>query len=443
MDIKNMTADEWWDEYDSLPQNNQYEFLKDSLEQGIPPDFAYEIDFIDTMISCFEHLKREKEHDKILEILRLVEENNPELLKSGKFYLDSYETDIHAFKKQEELVRKSMKSLVEDPVDSIDTLIPMVDKLVYYGYNDFVQYICKKVYYEVRDSDKLFFSSEKDFAHIILMMKAQSLYEKFRKGLTADRTDFVNSLRKYGFDDADDLNMVFETIIEDTDLSGLCYEDFNHDKKLFFHMLFLSFGKYALGKNMNFSTANDVWNGAWENFFLDNPMDRKSGRLDYFFKLNRKEFYDYIRDRFGFLSNKKPYAFAVLWGLPYVYDFLHKNALVNQDNYNEAAEFIRHIKRELIEGLKDEVWEYDFVHSWTRPDSINEDEFIKEKEFFERSFYEKTNVSDILPDEYFKTKTLIQREINNRSTVKSDIPKVGRNDPCPCGSGKKYKKCCG
>ncbi|MBM3706477.1 MAG: hypothetical protein FJW66_08135, partial [Actinobacteria bacterium] len=23
------------------------------------------------------------------------------------------------------------------------------------------------------------------------------------------------------------------------------------------------------------------------------------------------------------------------------------------------------------------------------------------------------------------------------------VQKVGRNDPCPCGSGKKYKKCCG
>jgi preprotein translocase subunit SecA len=23
------------------------------------------------------------------------------------------------------------------------------------------------------------------------------------------------------------------------------------------------------------------------------------------------------------------------------------------------------------------------------------------------------------------------------------VKKVGRNDPCPCGSGKKYKKCCG
>jgi preprotein translocase subunit SecA len=28
-------------------------------------------------------------------------------------------------------------------------------------------------------------------------------------------------------------------------------------------------------------------------------------------------------------------------------------------------------------------------------------------------------------------------------TIVRDEPKVGRNDPCPCGSGKKYKKCCG
>jgi hypothetical protein len=27
--------------------------------------------------------------------------------------------------------------------------------------------------------------------------------------------------------------------------------------------------------------------------------------------------------------------------------------------------------------------------------------------------------------------------------VRRGSPKVGRNDPCPCGSGKKYKKCCG
>jgi hypothetical protein len=35
----------------------------------------------------------------------------------------------------------------------------------------------------------------------------------------------------------------------------------------------------------------------------------------------------------------------------------------------------------------------------------------------------------------------IKKEYNRSKTAISN--KVGRNDPCPCGSGKKYKKCCG
>jgi len=30
-----------------------------------------------------------------------------------------------------------------------------------------------------------------------------------------------------------------------------------------------------------------------------------------------------------------------------------------------------------------------------------------------------------------------------RETIRREGKKVGRNAPCPCGSGKKYKKCCG
>ncbi|MGH9717376.1 MAG: SEC-C metal-binding domain-containing protein [Candidatus Acidiferrales bacterium] len=34
--------------------------------------------------------------------------------------------------------------------------------------------------------------------------------------------------------------------------------------------------------------------------------------------------------------------------------------------------------------------------------------------------------------------------MNTRATeVRNIKTKIGRNDPCPCGSGKKYKRCCG
>jgi SEC-C motif-containing protein len=34
-------------------------------------------------------------------------------------------------------------------------------------------------------------------------------------------------------------------------------------------------------------------------------------------------------------------------------------------------------------------------------------------------------------------------ELQRALPIKRETPKVGRNDLCPCGSGKKYKKCCG
>jgi len=53
--------------------------------------------------------------------------------------------------------------------------------------------------------------------------------------------------------------------------------------------------------------------------------------------------------------------------------------------------------------------------------------------------YTLTQWDAILTEE--KRKELYKTEKTSRTVVKP--PKVGRNDPCPCGSGKKYKKCCG
>ena len=36
-----------------------------------------------------------------------------------------------------------------------------------------------------------------------------------------------------------------------------------------------------------------------------------------------------------------------------------------------------------------------------------------------------------------------QKSIELPKPIKRELPRVGRNDPCPCGSGKKFKKCCG
>lgn len=48
-----------------------------------------------------------------------------------------------------------------------------------------------------------------------------------------------------------------------------------------------------------------------------------------------------------------------------------------------------------------------------------------------------------LPSQQFVLSRGEAAEPSKGKTVKREGKKVGRNDPCPCGSGKKYKKCCG
>ena len=53
--------------------------------------------------------------------------------------------------------------------------------------------------------------------------------------------------------------------------------------------------------------------------------------------------------------------------------------------------------------------------------------------------YELPQWKDIYPEEELKR---LYKEQKESGTIRKE-KKIGRNDPCPCGSGKKYKKCCG
>jgi uncharacterized protein len=45
---------------------------------------------------------------------------------------------------------------------------------------------------------------------------------------------------------------------------------------------------------------------------------------------------------------------------------------------------------------------------------------------------------------YFQERRFVATYATGNSTTYQRVtPKVGRNEPCPCGSGKKYKQCCG
>jgi preprotein translocase subunit SecA len=55
-----------------------------------------------------------------------------------------------------------------------------------------------------------------------------------------------------------------------------------------------------------------------------------------------------------------------------------------------------------------------------------------------------SNVTYTAPTETGDVETIVDAQTAGRTqSVQNSLPRVGRNDPCPCGSGKKYKQCHG
>jgi uncharacterized protein len=50
---------------------------------------------------------------------------------------------------------------------------------------------------------------------------------------------------------------------------------------------------------------------------------------------------------------------------------------------------------------------------------------------------------ETLAAEVKRERFINQKGHASRPDKQKQVGKIGRNDPCPCGSGKKYKKCCG
>lgn len=77
-------------------------------------------------------------------------------------------------------------------------------------------------------------------------------------------------------------------------------------------------------------------------------------------------------------------------------------------------------------------------------DFLDAEGYIKDSIPLKKSLNENTKeFVKLLPSQKSAVAKKTQAQAAKKEPILSTGVKIGRNDPCPCGSGKKYKKCCG
>jgi preprotein translocase subunit SecA len=120
-------------------------------------------------------------------------------------------------------------------------------------------------------------------------------------------------------------------------------------------------------------------------------------------------------------------------------DYLWKDHLLNMDHLREGIGLRGYAQRDPLHEYKREGFDmfsslmsrlsYDICEKLFRVQPVSETD-MERLERRRRAEQQRMTLSR-------------GEEEESKKPVKRHDKKVGRNDPCPCGSGKKYKRCCG
>ncbi|MCK4650669.1 preprotein translocase subunit SecA [Candidatus Babeliales bacterium] len=154
------------------------------------------------------------------------------------------------------------------------------------------------------------------------------------------------------------------------------------------------------------------------------------------------EFLNYMYEKYRTLFPQEMLKEAEKWMLLETVDKAWKNHLQNIDHLKEGIGLRGYgQKNPLIEYKKEAFSLFQDMMYQIKWDIINSIFKMKPDSF---------SVASIHEIEQEREKELASLQMGGdesgakeHKTVKREGKKIGRNDPCPCGSGKKYKKCCG
>ena len=477
-----MTAEEFWNKYINEDILEIFDITCDFFSKELPREFVENCDVGEVILETKGHNQTAKEFGRVLKFIGLLKDKQPKLYREYFQYLDSFLIDYYWFHGDVRNVEVAFSNFLNNPVHNFDKYIMNFKKLLFFQYIDLLDTAIIKNFDIVAQSEKLIAGAEYDLAICKFYLTLEDLWEQDNN--VFDKGRFVGILKDYGFDISQKVLLSFEKgLFHPIQDKGSLENFFIQDRESCNLMILGYFLKYMRGKNFSFVLSGRIWDKMLS-FWKENSS-KENLKPDLYFRVHHDKFDKHLSDMSGsiFIDNKPEMA-ALLWGSVYIYDFLRSIELISQETFNDFLNASKRQKGIFIGQSIADLWNYDFVHSWAKPDCISDTEFKEEQKIFRKSIsikpgkfgelrkeiseeldrigelsayiikggkqYDKfeENEPDLmalaellgssgLPDKLQR----IQKQVEAYAPARTG-PNVGRNEPCPCGSGKKYKKCC-
>ena len=432
-------------------------FIKETYKHPLfNDDFAEEAGVMDSYFTLSDCLFAEKRFTDFINLREFVKAHTPQYFAENFYYFDENLVRYALFVKDDDLMKRAFDGFIKNPNADIDIYLPLLRLTALYGKSDWVEEIVEKNYKTINDYDNYIGSPALDLAKYVFNTTTEKEYLKYKQTGVFDTTNWLKKLATVHFDKfvEADIKQIELAITDNIDLSDFQNKT-KKEKGDILIFLSLNFSKYAFENyQMPFIISGTIWDLMMK-FWFD--KDNKSKN---FFNLETKTFDKFCAGQMGFFRQYVCNANAATYGAAYIYEYLHSLGLINDFVFSTAISSINHIKGGLL-NMGEYVWKNGFVKDWKPAESTSLDDHEKMLQAIDASFnkidtinikksmnwgFDEENKDELI--ENFAKKLTDSISSDNPPALKKYVevrttPKIGRNEPCTCGSGKKYKNCCG
>lgn len=447
-----LLANEVYAYYDELQENEKFSFFK-WLYQNYPDT---DIDFLD----IFEDLRCEMSFETNISesevFVKWYAEKFPIEYSERYEFIEKDLCNYYLKNNDLDKLRERLELIVKNPLSGIDTItIRLYYQLIYNGlYQDAVDY-AKDIFEVIYNSDKIWGRPEAPLMTGIYVDSLQKSYEKYKKTGIANFDDVFQLAKELEFIEHKEVFKIETKALLNPLNTEEILSDFpinleNRIIELNVHFLKYMYEKY----NTPFMLSEIFWSILSSKKLFENSLESEE-----YFYFDAVSFEKHLENKFdySFGSNNIEF-FGKVWAMHYIFEFLEENNFISADAAKRMKENIQYHRNELINYMNTELWTVNFVFNW--PENHH---WLELKPFFETTynkkfdevneiicqFNEKNHLPKRIEDEIAEAKAKHEKEKYGYNTISSNDtpyikkePDIGRNDPCPCGSGKKYKKCC-
>jgi hypothetical protein len=445
---KDKDIEEVYEFYNQLTHSEKYPFFKWLSSQH--PEIEFE--WLDT----FEDLRTEMSYTENIsaceEFILWYPFYYPDEYAGRYEFIERDLCDYYLKNGDLEKLRQRIGFISKHPVSGIDTItIRLYFQLLYHGlYEDALNY-ARAVLKPIEDAENIWGNPEINFVQGLYLDSLQKAYQTYKKTNSVDFTEVFSLATKIGLEENKKIFEIEQKALTNPFNPKEILDRVNSQFDDCFVELNVYFLKYMFDTyNIPFMLSEVFWNiVAMKNLF------GKSTDNNDFFYIDVKTFDKSIDKRFDyFLGSNNLEMFGKVWALYYIYEFLEENNLISAETSIQMRENNMYHRNEVIRYTSNELWQMNFVFNWPQNQLWSELKLLFESTY-NKSIEEVRVIlkefSDINPpvprikDEIKNTKSTKNHPMifnTDNQPYKKTTPNIGRNEPCHCGSGKKYKSCC-